>query len=141
MRASRASVSSRCHLAFVACENKANLLTVDLDTKAVTSTLIVGDDPDVLAFDPSLRRLYLASGSGTVTIVNERDRTANKTAETKLADTAHTVAVDPAPHRVYRAREHRRPPHAARHGDRVSRRDPGTQLLRCSGSRRARSAR
>jgi DNA-binding beta-propeller fold protein YncE len=89
------------HTAFVACEDNAKLLTIDLDTKQVTSTNDVGDTPDVLAYDPGLRRLYVASESGTVTVLEDTGNTLRKIAETKLAAEAHTVAVDPTTHRVY----------------------------------------
>src|SRR5262249_12204279 len=41
-------------LAFVACDGNATLLTVDLGTWQVVDTQRVGDDPDVLAFDPTI---------------------------------------------------------------------------------------
>ena len=34
----------------------------------VLSTYQVGEDPDVLAYDPGLKRLYVSVESGTVTI-------------------------------------------------------------------------
>ena len=52
--------------AYVTCEDNALLLVVDLPTMAVTATYPVGDGPDVLAFDPAWRRLYVASESGVV---------------------------------------------------------------------------
>jgi YVTN family beta-propeller protein len=88
-------------IAFVACEGNAKLLVIDLDTKVVTTTIDVGDSPDVLAFDYGLHRLYVASESGTVTVVDEDGTSARKIAEAKVADTAHSVAVDPASHRVF----------------------------------------
>jgi DNA-binding beta-propeller fold protein YncE len=87
--------------AFVACEHNARLVTVDLRTSGVTSRASVGSDPDVLAFDPELHRLYVASESGTVTVFDTADATARKIAQGHLADHAHTVAVDQASHRVY----------------------------------------
>lgn len=38
-------------LAFVACDANATLLTVDLTNGLVTGTALVGDTPDVLAYD------------------------------------------------------------------------------------------
>lgn len=51
-------------LAFVACDGNARLLAVDLAAFRVTGTDKVGQDPDVLAYDPNARRLYVASESG-----------------------------------------------------------------------------
>lgn len=88
------------HMAFVACEGNARLLVIDLDDGHTTGTIDVGDNPDVLAFDYGLHRLYVASESGTVTILDEIRGSLRKVAETKLADGAHTVAVDQTNHRV-----------------------------------------
>jgi DNA-binding beta-propeller fold protein YncE len=47
-------------LAFVACDGNATLLTVALDTWQLLGTNPVVEAPDVLAFDPAARRLYVA---------------------------------------------------------------------------------
>jgi len=60
-------------LAFVANEGNSKLLVVDLTSMRVTSEYAVGKEPDVLAFDPGLRRLYVASESGVVTVLSELD--------------------------------------------------------------------
>ena len=88
-------------LAFVACDRNAKLLVVDLRTMRVVQTLSVGADPDVLAFDVGLRRLYVASESGEVAVFVEQGRTLRKLGQAKLADSAHSVAVDPLTHLVY----------------------------------------
>jgi len=88
-------------LAFVACEGNATLLTIDLQTGTLVDSHDVGDTPDVLAYDPQLRRLYVASESGTVTIFDEQDGKLSQVGRAHVADSAHTVAVDPATHRVY----------------------------------------
>jgi len=94
-------VDAQHRLAFVACEGNAQLVTVDLSTLEVVSTEPVGDVPDVLAFDPSLGRLYVASESGVVSVFEERDSSLAKLGEETLAASAHTVAVDPVTHLVY----------------------------------------
>src|SRR6185503_21102181 len=88
-------------LAFVACEGNAKLLVFDLQRRRVTATFDVGDDPDVLDFDTSLRRLYVAAESGEVAAFQEHGRTLRKLGQAKLADNAHSVAVDPRSHLVY----------------------------------------
>src|SRR5262249_24137825 len=55
-------------LAFVACEDNGRLSTVDLTTNRQVATIAVRKNPDVLAYDPGLRRLYVASESGVVTV-------------------------------------------------------------------------
>lgn len=88
-------------LAFIACEGNAKLLVLDLETKKVTARFDTGDNPDVLAFDQGLHRLYVASESGVVSVFDEQNRTLTPKASGKLADNAHTVAVDQRTHRVY----------------------------------------
>ncbi len=55
----------------------------------------------MLAYDQGLHRLYVASESGVVSIFDEKHRTLVPVASAKLAENAHTVAVDQATHRVY----------------------------------------
>jgi YVTN family beta-propeller protein len=88
-------------LAFVACEDNARLLVVDLTTGRTTGRYDVGDTPDVLAFDQAMRRLYVAAESGTVSVFDERGDHLKKVGEGHLDGSAHTVAVDQATHRVY----------------------------------------
>jgi DNA-binding beta-propeller fold protein YncE len=87
-------------LAFVANEGNARLLVVDLETMRVTSEYAVGREPDVLAFDPSLRRLYVASESGVVTVFAELESRL-KVLGTYTAPQAHSVAVNPVTREVY----------------------------------------
>jgi DNA-binding beta-propeller fold protein YncE len=88
-------------LAFVACDGNGRLLVLDLTNFAVTQTLRVGAEPDVLAFDPALRRLYVAAESGVVTVLAERRRSLATLGRAFLAPEAHTIAVDPRTHLAY----------------------------------------
>ena len=94
-------IDSERHLAFAACEDNSKLVVFDFDTKKATATLSVGADPDVLAFDPSLHRLYVSAESGIISVFDERDRGLQKVGEAMFAPNAHSVAVDPNTHRVY----------------------------------------
>ena len=94
-------IDPKARLAFVACEGNARLLVVDLRTMRVRAGFPVGRDPDVLAFDPGLHLLYVASESGVVTVFRETRRGLEKLGEGFVAEGAHTVAVDPKTHRVY----------------------------------------
>src|ERR687884_289499 len=67
-------IDSERRLAFAACEDNSKLVVFDLETKKATATLSVGADPDVLAFDPSLRGLYVSAESGVISIFDERER-------------------------------------------------------------------
>lgn len=87
-------------LAFVSCEGDSKLLVVDLRAMRTTATLRVAEGPDVLAFDPGLRRLYVASESGALTVFEEGNSGLVSLGEYR-ASHSHTVAVDPSTHRVY----------------------------------------
>jgi YVTN family beta-propeller protein len=94
-------IDAEHRLAFAACEDNSKLVVFDLQTKKATATLSVGADPDVLAFDAGLQRLYVSAESGIVTIFDEADRSLHKVGEAFFAPNAHSVAVDPSTHRVY----------------------------------------
>ncbi len=87
-------------LAFITGEGNALLQVLDLRTMRILSSHRVGDDPDVLAWDPSSRRLYVASESGVVSIF-QVDGTSVRSVGEMRAPHAHTVSVDPRTHRVY----------------------------------------
>jgi DNA-binding beta-propeller fold protein YncE len=88
-------------LAFAACQDDARLLVIDMHTMGVTSVQPIGRDPDVLAFDPALQRLYVACESGVVSVLDERGGTLVKRGDLMVAREAHTVSVDPQTHFVY----------------------------------------
>jgi DNA-binding beta-propeller fold protein YncE len=88
-------------LAFIACDGNARLLTLDLATWQVTGISTVGDQPDVLAYDPAARRLYVAAESGTLTILDNHRGHLTVTGRAYLADGAHVVGVDAATHDSY----------------------------------------
>jgi DNA-binding beta-propeller fold protein YncE len=94
-------VDASRRLAFVACDGDARLLTLDLRRMKVTQSASVGSDPDVLAFDTSSRRLYVAAESGDVAVFAEGAHSLTKLGQALVAPAAHTVAVDPRTHLVY----------------------------------------
>jgi DNA-binding beta-propeller fold protein YncE len=87
-------------LAFVSSEASGILQVVDLRTMRVLSTHRVGDEPDVLAWDPTRRRLYVASESGVLSAFSVDGATLRPVGELR-APHAHSVAVDPRTHHVY----------------------------------------
>jgi DNA-binding beta-propeller fold protein YncE len=87
-------------LAFVAGEGNHKLAVVDLTNMQVLATYPVGDDPDVLAFDPGLKRLYVSAESGDVTVFRESGKALVKEGNFFMPH-AHTVSVDPETHLVY----------------------------------------
>ena len=94
------TLDEEARLAFISCEGNAALLVVDLRTMKVIQTLKVADGPDVLAWDATWRRLYVASESGAVSAFWLDGSTLRPIGEIR-APHAHTVSVDPRTHRVY----------------------------------------
>src|SRR5213080_4868487 len=79
-------------LAFIAGEGSGTLGVLDLQTFKLRQVLPVGSDPDVLAFDPELKRLYVAAESGVVAVFDERDGSLVQLGWYR-APQAHSVAV------------------------------------------------
>jgi DNA-binding beta-propeller fold protein YncE len=94
-------LEERMRLAFVACERNARLAVVDLTTMSQRMVAKVGEDPDVLAYDTELQRLYVAAESGVVTVFEVRASSLAQLGRAKLAAHAHSVAVDQATHDVF----------------------------------------
>ena len=88
------------NLAFVAGEGNAKLAVLDLADMKVLATLPVGEDPDVLAFDPGLKLLYVSAESGDVRVFNLRRRQVVPLGGVSMPY-AHTVSIDPGTHLVY----------------------------------------
>lgn len=90
----------RNRLAFIAGEENHSLAVFDLRTMKLLSVHQVGDDPDVLAFDPGLKLLYVSAESGTVTVFQEKAHDLHLLGLINMPH-AHTVSVDPKTHLVY----------------------------------------
>ncbi len=80
--------------AFVACDESANLLVVDIAGGQTIQTIAVGQEPDVLTLDSGRDRLYVASESGVVSVFNVKPRLIEKLWEGRAGDNAHSIATD-----------------------------------------------
>jgi len=87
-------------LAFIAGEENHSLAVFDLNTMKLLTVHEVGEDPDVLAFDPGLGRLYVSAESGAVSVFEESARDLRQIGQLYMPH-AHTVSVDPKSHLVY----------------------------------------
>ena len=87
--------------AFVACEDNAKLLVLNLDSRAVDGTFSVGRGPDVLAEDLKAGRVYVASESGIVSVFAVQAGRVAKVKEGFLGANAHVVAADPGRGLIY----------------------------------------
>ena len=87
---------------YVACDENDQLVTVDLASGHILGKQPVAHDPDVLAIDPELNRLYVAAESGSLSGYNiTAAENAVSLGDAFIAADAHTVAVDPVSHRLY----------------------------------------
>jgi YVTN family beta-propeller protein len=86
--------------AFIACEDNDKLARVDLASHAITLG-DTGAGPDVLSIDPSKGWLYVAAESGDVTIWDIAQPGTSLVGHDHPGSNAHTVAADPATHRVF----------------------------------------
>jgi DNA-binding beta-propeller fold protein YncE len=89
-------------IGYVACDENDRMMVVDLRSGNLLATQPLGHDPDVLADDPALHRLYVAGEGGILSVFD----IVNASMPTKLGDVfvgedAHSVAVDPASHRLF----------------------------------------
>ena len=94
-------IDATSNLAFVACEGNDRLVVFDLQSMRSTGSFPVGGDPDVLAYDAGLNRLYVAGEQGVVSVFIVVGRSVQKLGEAFLAPNAHVVGIDPQTHLVY----------------------------------------
>lgn len=87
--------------AFVACENNDVLARVDLGSAHAVTTAPTGSGPDVLSVDPGLGWLYVAAESGDLAVFDINQKSLVTIDREHPGDNAHSVAVDPATHRVF----------------------------------------
>lgn len=87
--------------AFVACESNDVLARVDLEGAHAVVTSATGSGPDVLAIDAGLGWLYVAAESGDLVVFDVGKPGLVAIDREKPGANAHSVAVDPATHRVF----------------------------------------
>jgi DNA-binding beta-propeller fold protein YncE len=86
---------------FSVCSGNAKLVVFDLDTHRVITSLKIGGGPDSVAFDQSLHRIYPAGKTGKLTVIQQDGPNAYRVLdEIHTHYGAHTLAVDPATHKV-----------------------------------------
>jgi YVTN family beta-propeller protein len=106
------ALDSEHRLAFLVCEDNNLLAVFDLNAHRVIASVTLPDGGDVVAYDPGLRRVYVACYSGFISIVQEDDaQHFRKLADVPAEKKVHSLAVDPTTHRIYvpEQEEHGRP--------------------------------
>lgn len=94
------------HRAFLSCEGN-NLMTVfDLDKHEPIAYLGMAADPDVIKFDPGLKRIYAACYSGAISVFQQDDPNHyRKLEDFPVQKRVHSLAVDTETHRLYAPEE------------------------------------
>jgi len=94
------------HRAFLSCEENDQLTVFDLDKHQVIAYLPMAAGADVVKFDPGLRRIYVACGTGAISIFHEDDPDHyRKLQDFPVQKKVHSVAVDVETHRLYTPEE------------------------------------
>jgi DNA-binding beta-propeller fold protein YncE len=94
------------HRAFLSCEENDVLAVFDLDKHVVIAHFPMARGADVIAFDPGLRRIYVACGSGALSIFQQNDPDHySKLQDFPVQRRVHSLAVDRQSHRVYAPEE------------------------------------
>jgi DNA-binding beta-propeller fold protein YncE len=89
---------------FVVCARTSNFVALDLNTHQIVAPLPIGGLPQSLAYDPELRRIYTTGVAGVMSVIQEDAPNIYRILDTmRLHYGAHTLAIDPASHRVYAA--------------------------------------
>src|SRR5436853_192617 len=90
------------HRAFLACEENELMTVFDLDKHQSIAFLPMAGGPDVIKFDPGLKRIYVACGSGAISVFQMDDADHyRKLEDFPVQKKVHSLAVDPETHRLY----------------------------------------
>jgi YVTN family beta-propeller protein len=87
--------------ALIACEDNDKVARVDLGGSHAITISDSGSGPDVLSIDPGLKWLYVAAESGDLKVFDIGKSGLDTIDSEHPGDNSHTVAVDPATHRVF----------------------------------------
>src|SRR2546422_1031989 len=69
------------HRAFLSCEGNELMTVFDLDKNQPIAFLPMAGGPDVIKFDPGLKRIYVACSSGAISVFQMDDRSEEHTSE------------------------------------------------------------
>jgi len=90
------------HRAFLVCEGNELMTVFDLDKNQPIAFLPMAGGPDVIKFDPGLKRIYVACSSGAISVFQmEHPDHYRKLEDFPVQKRVHSLAVDLQTHRVY----------------------------------------
>jgi YVTN family beta-propeller protein len=88
--------------AFLSCEGNDTLTVFDLEAHQAIAHLPMAKGADVVMYDPGLGRIYVACGSGSISVFQMDDPTHfRKLKDVPVEPKIHSLAVDSKTHRVY----------------------------------------
>lgn len=92
--------------AFLACEENDLMTVFDLDTRKPVVSLPMARGADVIKFDSGLGRIYVACGSGAISVFQQDDsKHYRKLEDFPVEPKVHSIAVDQDTHNVYTPEE------------------------------------
>jgi hypothetical protein len=90
------------HRAFLSCEGNEMMTVFDLDKHIPIAFFKMPGEPDVVKFDPGLRRIYVACYGGAIAVFRQDDPDDyRKLEDFRVQRGVHSLAVDLKTHRVY----------------------------------------
>ena len=96
------SLAPEQHRAFLSCEGNDLMTVFDLDKHQPIAFLPMAGGPDVIKFDPGLKRIYVACSSGAISVFQMDDSDHyRKLEDFPVQKKVHSLAVDPETNRVY----------------------------------------
>jgi len=99
---SSVAVDAPDHRLFIACADGAMLAVFDLGNGRPVAMLPVGAQPQSIAYDPGLRRIYVASEEGVLSVIAQSDADSYRLLDSfRLHRDARALSLDPATHRLY----------------------------------------
>lgn len=96
------ALDSEHRLAFLSCEENDLMTVFRLDTHQPVAYFPQAKGGDVIAFDPGLKRIYVACYDGAISVFQEDDPMHfRKLGDVPVQKKVHSLAVDSRTHRVY----------------------------------------
>jgi DNA-binding beta-propeller fold protein YncE len=96
------ALDSEHRLAFLSCEENDLMTVFRLDTHEPIAYFPQAKGGDVIAFDPGLKRIYVACYDGAISVFQEDDPTHfKKLGDVPVQKKVHSLAIDLSNHRVY----------------------------------------
>ena len=89
-------------LAFLSCEENDLMTVFRLDSHQPIASFPQAKGGDVIAFDAGLKRIYVACYTGAISVFQEDDPTHfRKLGDVPVQKRVHSLAIDPATHKLY----------------------------------------